>query len=213
MKLLLTSAGLTNDSIKDALVSLLKKTPRSTKIGFIPTAANAEGGSKDWFLAQFDNLRKYGYTNIDIIDPSASGVDWRTRVREVDVIFVGSGNTFHLLDQFRKTGFDRWLIQAGRDKVYVGVSAGSIIATPTIEIASMPPGDANLPDLKNLRALRLVNFELEPHCDHGRFASVEYYAKSRSNDVYALDDKSAIKVEGDKVEVVSEGKWKLYSFA
>lgn len=211
MKLLLTSAGITNDSIKSALISLVRKTPRATKIGFIPTAANAEPGNKDWFLAQLDDLRKAGYTWIDIIDPTVPEINWRNRLREVDVLFVSGGNTFYLLDQFRKTGFDKYLNQVGREKIYVGVSAGTIIATPTIEIASMPPGDMNLPGIENLRALRYVNFEVEPHCDNRRFSSVEYYSKTRSNQVYGIDDQTAIKVNDDKLEVVSEGKWRLYN--
>jgi len=210
MKLLLTSGGITNPSIKDALISLVRKTPRATKIGFIPTAMNSANGNKDWFIAQLTNLRENGYTWIDIVDPSAPGVNWRARLREVDVIFVSGGNTFHLLDQFRKTGFDRWLNQAVKEKVYVGVSAGTIIATPTIDIASLPPSDPNLPQLENLRALRFVPFEIEPHCDSPRFSSVEFYSKTRNNSVYALDDNSAVRINGDKIDVVSEGVWKLY---
>jgi len=171
---------------------------------------NSANGNKDWFIDQLTNLREYGYTWIDIIDVSAPGVNWRTRLREVDVIFVSGGNTFHLLDQFRKTGFDRWLNQAVKEKVYVGVSAGTIIATPTIDIASLPPSDPNLPQLENLRALRFVPFEIEPHCDNARFSSVEFYSKTRNNAVYALDDNSAVRINGDKIDVVSEGVWKQY---
>ena len=211
MKLLLTSSGITNQSIKDALVDLVRKTPRSTKIGFISTAANVEEGNKDWFLTQLDDLRRFGYEWIDIIDPSANNVDWRTRVREFDVIYVSGGNTFHLLDQFRATGFDRWLIQVAREKVYIGASAGSMVATPTIEVASLPPGDINIPKLTNLRGLRLVDFELEPHCDIRRFSAVEEYATARNRKIYAIDDETAVKVVDGVAEVVSEGKWKFYA--
>jgi dipeptidase E len=129
----------------------------------------------------------------------------------VDVLLISGGNTFYLLDQFRKTGFDKYLSQFVKEKVYVGVSAGTIIATPTIEIATMPPGDLNVPGLENLRALRYVNFEVEPHCDVRRFSSVEYYSKTRSNQVYGIDDQTAIKVVGGIAEVISEGKWRLYN--
>jgi dipeptidase E len=210
MKLLLTSGGIMNNAIKNALQSLIARTPQSTKIGFIPTAANVEPGNKDWFLSQLDNLRKFGFSWIDIIDPSSADTDWRARLRDVDVVFVSGGNTFHLLNQFRKTGFDKWLKTAVKEKVYVGVSAGSIIATPTIDVAAIPPGDPNLPNIENLRGLNFVGFEVEPHCSGGRFATIEYYAQSRSNPVYAIDDETALKVDGKSVEVVSQGKWKLY---
>jgi dipeptidase E len=146
---------------------------------------------------------------IDVVDISAPGVDWRTRLTTADVLFVSGGNTFHLLDQVRQTGFDVWLRANMQNKVYVGVSAGTIIATPTIEIAEMPPGDPNLPGLSDVTGLGLVNFEIEPHCDKARFSSAETYASSRLNPVYGLDDASAIVVDGD-YKVVSEGIWNVF---
>ena len=106
MKLLLTSAGITTQAIADKLLELVGS---NKKIGFITTAANVEPGNKDWYLNQILNLQKYGFEWIDLIDPSAPGVDWRERLDEVGAVFVSGGNTFHLLDQARKTGFDTWL--------------------------------------------------------------------------------------------------------
>ena len=47
MKLLLTSAGLSNDSIANALFDLVGKKPEETTIVVIPTASNLEGGDKN----------------------------------------------------------------------------------------------------------------------------------------------------------------------
>ena len=110
MKLLLTSAGLTNESIAKALSELVDKSLDKVKVGFIPTAANVEEGDKAWFIEQsFDALNRYGFKWIDMVDPSASEIDWQSRLNDVDIIFVSGGNTFHLLNQFRKSGFDKWL--------------------------------------------------------------------------------------------------------
>lgn len=211
MKLLLTSSGLSKRAGVNALIELTGKSPGATKIGFIPTAANVEEGNKDWFVNQFLNLWRFGYHNIDIVDPSAADVAWRERLEDVDVIFVSGGNTFHLLNQFRGTGFDTWLNKHKDSKVYVGSSAGTIVMSPTIEAAGLEPGaDVNLLGITDLTGLGWVNFEVEPHCDMARFDIVERYAKSATNSVYALDDQSAIKVIDDNVEVVSEGSWKLF---
>ena len=147
----------------------------------------------------------------DIIDPTAADVDWEKRLEEVNVVFLSGGNTFHLLNQVHKTGFDKWLVKNLDTKVYVGGSASTILVTPTIEIASMPPGDPNLPGLKDLTGLNWVNFEVEPHCDKNRFAVVEKYATTKPYPVYAIDDETAIKMDGEKIEVVSEGSWMKFN--
>ena len=211
MKLLLTSKGVTNHTIAQALADLVGKSPYDTKIGLIPTARNAESMRRGGYVGQFLDLWKHGYDLIDVIDPSADDIDWQNRLKDVDVIYVAGGNTFHLLNQARKTGFDRWLHIHIKDKVYVGNSAGTILATPTIEVANMPPRDNNFMNLTDLTGLNWVNFEVEPHCDKDRFAVVEKYATKKSYPVYAIDDLSAIKVDDKKVEVISEGTWKKFN--
>lgn len=211
MKLLLTSAGITNKSIAKALGQLAGRTPAKTRVAFIPTAANVEAGEKSWFITQLTDLQKFGYEWIDVVDPSADGVSWQERLQQAHAIFVSGGNTFHLLDQYHRTGFGKWLTKNLGDKVYVGVSAGSIIAAPSIDVATIPPADHNLPNMEDLRGMKWVDFEVEPHCDTKRFATIEYYSQTRNNTVYAIDDQSAIAVAGDKVSVVSEGKWQRYN--
>lgn len=211
MKLLLTSAGVTNQSIADALRDLTDKSPAETKVGFITTAANVEEGNKDWYINQFINLQKFDYNWIDVVDPSASDVDWRTRLKVVDVVFVSGGNTFHLLNQYRETGFGEWLRGNIESKVYVGVSAGTIITTPSLDVCTIEPADPNLPGLTDLTGLSFVEFEIEPHCDDKRFNIIRKYAETKSNKIYAIDDQTAIKVTKNKVEIVSEGDWKVYN--
>jgi dipeptidase E len=211
MKLLLTSAGITKRTIAETLGDLVGKSASETKVAFVPTAANAQDGNKDWFINQFLNLWRFGYNWIDVVDPSASGVDWQARLAVVDVILVSGGSTFHLLDQCRKTGFDSWLNKHLQDKVYVGISAGTIIAAPTIEVAMLPPADANPTGLTDLTGFNWVDFEIEPHCDKDRFSEVKTYASTKNHSVYAIDDQTAIKVVDGEVEIVSEGSWQVFN--
>lgn len=210
MKLLLTSGGIRNQSIADALADLVGRPASEVKIAYIPTAANAEEGNKDWFINQFLCFWRYGYSWIDVVDPSAADVDWKARLEDVDVVFVSGGNTFHLLNQYRQTGFGQWLTDNLDTKVYVGVSAGTIVTAPSIDVAAIEPADRNFLNLKDLTGLNVVDFEIEPHCVGERFAVIESYAKDRSYPVYAIDDNTAIKVTDDKIEVVSEGVWEIY---
>lgn len=181
----------------------MSKTPNTVKVGFVPTAANAEGGNKDWLVNDLLQLQRAGYMWIDIVDPSADGVDWRSRLEAVDIVFLSGGNTFHLLDQLRRTGFGEWLKAHAQNKVYVGSSAGSIVLTPTIATAN--GADPNLKNMKNLDALHLVDFDFIPHIPDIPLVAAENYAKTAVRTVYALDDQSAIQVVNGVITVVGEG--------
>jgi dipeptidase E len=209
MKLLLTSAGITNRSVAAAFLEMVGKPAADIKLAFIPTAANAEEGEKGWFFRQYEDLRRMGITWTDVVDFAAPDIDWRSRLDECDAFYVSGGNTFYLLDQIRKRKFDVYLKKALRTKVYVGCSAGSIIMTPSIEVASIPPGDTNLPGLTDLTGLAYVDFEIEPHCDERRFAKIRKYATDHHKRIYALDDDVAVRVVDGGVDIISEGRWEI----
>lgn len=212
MKLLLTSAGVRNKGIADALQELTGKDPKDVKFGFIPIAGNVEEGNKDWWLKHFVLLQNLGYLWFDIVDPTAAEVDWQHRLEAVDVIFMCGGNTFHLLDQLRKVGFAEWFQKHKDQKVYLGVSAGTIVATPNIGIAPVDNGDPNLPGIEDLTGLGLVDFEISPHTPEmvSDEANTEY-ARTTNDQLYAIDDETAIKVVDKYIEVVGGGKWKIYN--
>jgi dipeptidase E len=211
MKLLLTSAGITNDAIAKSLFSMVGKEPADIKVAFIPTAANVEEGNKvAWFFRQYDDLRKLGIEWIDMVDFADADVDWQARLDECDVLYLTGGNTFYLLDQIRKQGFDEYLKEALESKVYVGSSASSITMTPSIDVAAIPPGDPNLTGLTDLTGLAYTNFEIEPHCDENRFDKVRAYAEEHGKHIYAIDDQTAIQIIDEHVDIVSEGKWKEF---
>src|SRR4051812_34408430 len=124
MKLLLTSAGIVNDSIAKVLFDMAGKKPENLKVAFIPTAANVEEGNKvEWFFRQYEDLRRIGITWIDMVDFADSDVDWQARLDGCDVLYLTGGNTFYLLDQIRKHDFGDYLEKALASKVYVGGSA------------------------------------------------------------------------------------------
>ncbi len=208
MKLLLTSSGLSKRDIGAALQGMFDKSPSEVHVGFIPTAANVEPYNKDWVVSQFNQLQRYGFYQIDIVDIAADGVDWRTRLDACDMVWLSGGNTFYLLDQVRKTGFDTWLKENIDSKVYVGGSASTILVTPTIKIADGV--DENGVGLEDLTGLSLVDFEINVHCDAAGLEATGEYAKNAGRKVYALDDLSAIKIIDENAEVILGGSWKLY---
>ena len=212
MKLLLTSGGITNAAIASELERLLGKPADEARVAFVPTAAFVEAGDKSWFVAQFTNLQTFGFGAIDLIEPSLPQTEWRERLATADVVFVSGGNTYYLLDQARKSGFADWLNDGLEGRVYVGSSAGSILVTPTILTAAN--GDQNIVGLKDLTGVGLVDFEFLPHVpSYISMAAAEAYAQTATRDLYALDDQSAISVDGDNVAIVGEGSSRIFPAA
>jgi len=132
MKLFLTSAGLSNKTLVDTFNDLVELPAEKIHIAFIPTAANVESGDKDWLINDYTNLKKQNYI-VDIVDISALPKEtWLPRIKEANVIFVGGGNTFHLMHWLEKSGLKELLPELIKTRVYAGISAGSCIAGPTI---------------------------------------------------------------------------------
>lgn len=132
------------------------------------------------------------------------------------MLFEG-GNTFHLMYWIHKSGLKGLLPELLKTRVYVGISAGTIVMTPSLVLS----GSEKEP-LKEIgeeifeEGLGFVDFLVEPHINNPHFpsytfASVEKQSKKISHTIYALDDDSAIKVDGSDIQVVSEGKWKKFN--
>lgn len=205
MKLLLTSGGIANQPIADELIRLTGKPAEETKVAFVPTAAFVEAGEKSWFVGQFTSLAKFGFGQVDIVEPSLPHTEWRQRLADSDVIFVSGGNTYFLLDQSRQNGFAKWLQSELGERVYVGSSAGSILVTPTIATATN--GSQNIVGIEDVSGVGLVDFEFLPHVpDSISLSAAEAYASNATRDFYALDDQSALSVEDGEVKIVGTGQ-------
>ncbi len=215
MKLLLTSAGLSNHSIIKALEKLLGKSATGVKLAFIPTAANVEPGDKSWMISDLNNFQKAGF-QVDIVDISAIPKEiWLPRLQDAEVLFLGGGNNFHLMHWVKQSGFQDELPALLKTRVYAGISAGSCIAGPTIYNSVQNLfGEKYGLEIKD--GLGLVNFQIVPHLNSSYFEKIreEYLieaSKEIAESVYAIDDNSAILVDGSNVEVISEGKWHKFN--
>jgi dipeptidase E len=224
MKLLLTSNGLSNDSIAQALQDLVGKEPKDTKVAFIPTAANPERGKKDWLVNDLYRIKEQGYF-MDVIELTAFNREQLKEVLEpVDALFVGGGNTFYLSYWMQKSGLFELMPNLIKTKVYAGISAGSIVAC-----ASLLPSKAikdgyideryyekSVKEEGSDKALGLVDIIFRPHLNSTHFSMVtkENLAKivpKLDHPMYALDDNSALKIVDDKIEVISEGQWEVFN--
>lgn len=215
MKLLLTSAGLSNSTLVNAFNDLVGLPTEKIHIAFIPTAANVEEGDKDWLINDLINLKNQNYS-VDIVDISALPKKiWLPRIKDANVIFVGGGNTFHLMHWFEKSGLKELLLELIKTRVYVGISAGSCVTGPTI-YNSVQNLFGEKYELKIKNGLNLVNLQIIPHLNSPYFTKIReenlaVASKDLTEPVYAIDDDSAVIVDEDKIEVVSDGKWKKFN--
>lgn len=211
MKLLLTSAGLSNPSIVKAIERLLGKSTKGVKLAFIPTAANVEPGDKSWMIEDLNNYLKAGF-EVDIVDISAIPKNvWLPRLQQAEVIFLGGGNTFHLMYWVKQSGLQEELPNLLKTRIYAGISAGSCVAGPTI-YNSVQNLFGEKYELEIKEGLGLVNFQIIPHLNSPYFEKIrkenlEEASKDLKESVYAIDNNSSILVDGSKIEVVSEGEY------
>ena len=219
MRLLLTSAGVTNTSIRDALVDLLGKPIADSHALCIPTAQYAHPmcgpASARRFIAGQSPLPlcDLGWRSLGVLEltalPSIGEERWVPWVRDADVLLVAGGEAAYLCHWMRQSGLAA-LLPSLPDTVWVGFSAGSMVMTPRIGDAFVswtPPdgGDSTL---------GVVDFSIFPHLGHlpdNTLAKAASWAAEIAGPAYAIDDQTAIKVTGDTVEVVSEGQWKLFA--
>ena len=132
-------------------------------------------------------------------------------VRETDALLVEGGDPMYLCHWMRESGLAD-LFPTLRDTVYVGLSAGSMVMTPSIGedfVRWSPPGGGDT-------TLGIVDFAIFPHVDYpgmpdNSMANAEKWAATMPVRAYATDAETAIKVTDGNVEVISEGHWKLFN--
>jgi dipeptidase E len=214
MKLLLTSAGITNKSIEKALFDLVDKKAEETSLLFIPTAANFEEGDKTWLIDDLVSLKKLGLKSIEIADIAALEIDiWKPRFESADILYFEGGIDSYLMKWINESGLIDILPEVLKDKVYVGVSAGSMVTCKSLlKDVSHILYDEDLGRNEDMPALGLVDFYFIPHLNSTYFTKVREELiretlKGIDQRIYALDDSSAIKIEDGKIDVVSEGNW------
>ncbi len=221
MKLLLTSAGVKNASIHDALVDLLGKPIADCNALCIPTAGyghpqGSPQGAWRFITGQASTpMCELGWKSVGVLEltalPSIDEERWVSWVRETDALLVNGGDALYLCHWIRQSGLDG-LLPSLPETVWVGLSAGSMVMTPRIGqdfVGWTPPtgGDSTL---------GIVDFSIFPHVDHellpeNTMADAERWAAEMAGPAYAIDDDTAIRVTDGTVDVVSEGHWKLFS--
>ncbi|MEZ4657298.1 MAG: Type 1 glutamine amidotransferase-like domain-containing protein [Caldilineaceae bacterium] len=223
MQLLLTSAGIKNAGIHNALLDLLGKPIAEASALCIPTASYGHRMVSPVMAWQFISgqdecpMVELGWKSVGILEltalPSIGKERWVPWVQEADVLLVNGGDPMYLCYWMRQSGLAD-LLPSLRETIWVGLSAGSMVMTPRIGGAFVgwrPPADDE--SRGSDETLGLVDFSIFPHLEHemlpwNTMSNAEKWAAGLDCPAYAIDDETAIQVVDGAVEVISEGQWK-----
>jgi dipeptidase E len=219
VKLLLTSGGLSNATLRDALRQMLGRPFASAHVVYLPTASVAEPGDHGWFVADMNRLHGLGWREFDVLElnglPREAVVE---RLRAADVVYAEGGNHYHLARSITRNGLADDLLDTLEHRVYVGSSAGSMIFSRNLTAHSAEVvGD--VADLHRIGAdavespFGLFDWYVKPHLGAPDFpertdAWADDLARRADFPIWFIDDDTAIRVRGDAVDVVSEGRWR-----
>ena len=124
-----------------------------------------------------------------------------------DIIYVGGGNSFFLLQEMRRSGADAIIVEAvANGKPYVGESAGAVVAGSDIGYIQDMDDAKAAPLLQDSRGLGLVDFRVVPHYHGpllGRRAAKIVRKYADASDLRIITDTQAIVVHGDKDTTIS----------
>lgn len=218
MKLLLTSGGVTNVTIRDALVEMLGKPIEECTALLLPTAQWGHPMCSPFSAwrsvagrwPERQDLVELGWKEVGLLEltalPSLDRDRWEPWVRDADVLLVDGGEAIYLAHWIRESGLERLLPEL-TDTVWVGVSGGSMALTPRVGEAFLGwrPGEGD-------EALGIVDFSVFPHLDYPGWESntserAREWAADIGGPAYAIDDQTAIAVTDGRVRVISEGSW------
>lgn len=198
---------------------------------FIPTAYQGAQGDMSWLVEDFYNAYSMGWKQFSVLDIAVKGnwnkEMWWPLIEQADVIQMGGGHGWYLSYWLQKAGLFDALPELLKTKVYVGISAGSMVATAGIASAigkpnapadySMLPDDVRVPtEQTSDKTLGLTNFLFRPHWGKPdpkyatlNEAAVRQAYQALQKPIYLVDDETGIKIVDGELEVVSEGKWLL----
>ncbi|MFO3715727.1 MULTISPECIES: Type 1 glutamine amidotransferase-like domain-containing protein [Anaerococcus] len=168
---------------------------QAREITFVATAAEVSP-----YTQYVDDAREYfikkGFEIKDLKVNKLEQSDAKEIISDTEILYVSGGNTFYLLQELKKKNLLE-LIKERVDKgmVYVGESAGSIIASPNIEYIKYMDDPKAAPELKSTTALNLVEFYPLPHWGEEPFEeAAEKIHKTYADTlpIWVINNKSSI---------------------
>ena len=177
---------------------------KNKKVTFIYTASTVEDvnfyvedGKKE--------LENLGII-VDKLDISSSKKsEIELKLSNIDFIYISGGNTFYLLQELKRTGIDKIIINEVKfGKLYIGESAGSIILAPNIEYSKYMDDISKAPFLNSYDSLNLIDFYILPHNNEFPFEE----STKKISDEYS-SKVNLVKINNSEVILFSDEKFEI----
>lgn len=205
--LFLSSGGIRFPIIKQEFLKILYKPPKEIKLAHIITAAKVAENT-DYFEKDKIALQETGFQITEIDITGKTETELRGLLKDTDVIYVQGGNGFYLLKQIWDSGFDKVvndLLEKG--VIYFGISAGTYVACPTIEMHEWKGVKDNHYGLTNLQAMNLVPFLITVHYNREKYREKVKAGMAKTTlPVKMLTDDQALLIQNEKITLVGEGE-------
>lgn len=184
MHLILSSCDFSSPAVRSAIMNELPKPAEDCTVLYFPSE---KASNKDVKSSKFKKwLEQYGFTRANVTVFNKNNPEKYAGI-SVDVIYVGGGNTFSMLQTMRETGFDKEIVRCVNDgALYIGGSAGAHIASKNIEhVQQFDSNDAGVTDFSGLGFFDGIIF---CHYSDERKPYFEKALKENKFSVYALTD-------------------------
>jgi dipeptidase E len=220
MNFLLTSSGISNESIRNTLVELLDKPITECSALIIPTSAyyflpvGADIAYRLISGTAKSPMAELGWKSMGVLEltalPSVNREQWVPRVEETDALIVGGGDPQYLCHWMRESGLAALLPTL--NGVYVGISGGSMAVTSSF---GKNYNDRVVATTGSETPLGFIEIAMGVHMDHEAMpdnsrAEVAKWAADIAVPTYGIDDETAIKVVDGAIDVISEGHWEIF---
>jgi len=184
-------------------VSLFPEYLIDRSIAYLPSEGDSPNNAK--YTPIWQQFAESNHAKFVFVDNSKRGESAEVEKQKIllsNILIITGGNTFTLLNHLRLSGLDETIKEFWqKDKVVLsGFSAGAIVLTPRINIASQPSGidptdmsDENLVGITDLTGLNIVNFEIWPHYyENFDRNTLEKYQKVSPNQVKTIGDEEVV---------------------
>lgn len=170
----------------------------NSKVGFISTASEVEDDR--WYMEKDrEDLNKMDFYIVNIEVSKESKEEIVEKLNNVDALFIAGGNSFYLLQELKIKDVLNELIEFANHKIYIGSSAGSCIACPSIDYVEKLDDKSQAPQLNNCDALSLVDFYILPH-----YNSKEKYTKLADDIEKEYNNYRFIKLSNEQAIIVDD---------
>jgi len=188
---------------------VLGKPFKDFKMAMVINASKGKGVANTDYMERDKNFfREQGCNFFELDLDGKTENELREILKKTDVVYVEGGSSFYLLKSIRESGFDKVIKELlPQGLIYMGVSAGSFVACPTIEMATWKYQDKyDHYGITDLTAMNLVPFLLSAHYKPENQELLKEKISQASLPVKILNDEQAIILQGDNVKLIGKGE-------